>query len=280
MITLHADNARLDVDVDAGGRIAQITVGDVPLLVDDSMRPAESMGWGSFPMAPWAGRIRHGRFRFLDCDIDLSLNHHDGDDPDRRDRSHAIHGTVFSRPWTTTESTSTSLDLTCALDETLDWPFGGTARQRIELSPDHVTCVLEVSATDATFPASIGWHPWFVKPAGLEFSPMAMYRRDDIGLPTGELVAPTSGPWDDCFVNVEPVVLIYDRPTASRVTVSSDCDHVVVFDEPGHATCVEPQSGPPDAPTIRPHLVAPGSPLVRQMIISWNPSQPTGATGR
>jgi hypothetical protein len=49
-----------------------------------------------------------------------------------------------------------------------------------------------------------------------EFSPTPMYQRDDVGLPTGALVEPTSGPWDDCFVNTDPVVLRYDRPIASQ----------------------------------------------------------------
>ena len=44
-----------------------------------------------------------------------------------------------------------------------------------------------------------------------------------------------------------------------HVTISSACDHWVVYDEPPHATCVEPQTGPPDAFNIRPEVVEPGA---------------------
>jgi aldose 1-epimerase len=93
-----------------------------------------------------------------------------------------------------------------------------------------------------------------------------MYARDDEGIPSGELVSPPPGPWDDCFVNTEPVELHYAELT---VTVTSDCDHWVVYDEPSHATCVEPQSGPPDAFNLRPRLLQPGERLIRTMTIQW-----------
>ncbi len=58
---LENANARVSVDLDAGGRIASWVVGDLELLVG---READPMRWGLFPMAPWAGRVRDGRFRF------------------------------------------------------------------------------------------------------------------------------------------------------------------------------------------------------------------------
>ena len=67
-------------------------------------------------------------------------------------------------------------------------------------------------------PAEIGWHPWFVKPEPLSFRPASMYARDDEGIPSGELVPPPPGPWDDCFLNTEPVELRY---AALTVTVTS-----------------------------------------------------------
>jgi aldose 1-epimerase len=116
----------------------------------------------------------------------------------------------------------------------------------------------------------VGWHPWFVKPDRLDFSPTAMYVRDDIGLPTGELIEPPSGRWDDCFINERPVVMHYERLVAPAITVASeDCDHWVVYDMPDATTCVEPQSGPPDAATIRPEVVASGRPLRHTMTIGW-----------
>ena len=52
--------------------------------------------------------------------------------------------------------------------------------------------------------------------------------------------------------------------------VSSSCDHWVVYDQPEHATCVEPQSGPPDGFTLCPEVLAPGETLRHTMTIAWS----------
>lgn len=302
VITLRSEgpNSSVEVDVDlgAGGRLARITVigngrdaEKVELLADPpDDRQAWSSGWGSFPMAPWAGRIRHGRFTADGHRVALDRNHRDGSgtgggpvhppipsgEPDPEgldDRLHAIHGTVFTRPWTLDSSSDTRCEIRAPIAGELGWPFGGVARQRIEVTPTSVRCLLsaECGPDDPTpFPATIGWHPWFTRPDRLEMAPSWMYELDAIGLPTGELVPPSDGPWDDCFVNDGPVRLVTDRPVAPIVTITSDCDHLVVFDRPQHAVCVEPQSGPPDAVNLGRHDFArPGHPLTRTMTISW-----------
>jgi aldose 1-epimerase len=246
-----------------GARIGQIIVAGQPLLVDvpTEERP-HPMSWGSFPMAPWAGRIREGRFSFGGADHHLAINHHDGPDPRN---AHAIHGLAFDRPWHVHDVSDTSW--TCSLE--FDWEFGGVATQTVAVHHDHLDVTLVVESTGAAFPAEIGWHPWFRKPDRLEFTPATMYLRDTFGIPTGELVEPSEGPWDDCFVSTGPVALHYERTTAPLVRVESDCDHWVVYDHPSHATCVEPQSGPPDAFNLNPHVVTTSAPLTRTMTISW-----------
>jgi aldose 1-epimerase len=257
---LRARGVRVVIDVEMGGRIAQIEVDGQPLLWT---RPAAAVGWGSYPMAPWAGRLRGGRFEFAGAAHQLDLNHVDEDGT-----RHAIHGTVFASPWTVDDGDHTTIRLHSPLQRS-GWPFGGVARQTITATGSSVRCELSVESTGDAFPAAIGWHPWFLEPDRLTFTPSEMYRRDGIGLPTAELVDPLPGPWDDTFLNTDPVVLHYDRSAASTVAVSSDCDHWVVYDQPAYATCVEPQSGPPDALSMRPELVTPGTPLHRWMDISW-----------
>ena len=264
ILTLQRGDVTVTVFPDAGARIGQIVVAGRALLVEvpDPPERLPTM-WGSFAMVPWAGRIRHGRFRFGGVDRRLPINHHDGAGPER---SHAIHGVAFDRVWAVSASSATSC--TCSID--LDWEFGGRASQTIDLFEDHVDVMLTVESTGDTFPAEIGWHPWFRKPDRLDIAPSAMYERDRFGLPTGVLVEPTDGPWDDCFLAAGPVVLGDDHST---VTVTSDCDHWVIFDEPAAATCVEPQSGPPDAFNLTEHVTAhvvdPDTPLTRRMSIGW-----------
>lgn len=278
---------RVVVAPTAGGRIRQIFVSDVGLLAEMVDDDPNSTAWGSFPMAPWAGRIRNGRFDFLGESISLDLNHQDRSGvgggvlsppvpgtlanaiSEHGDR-HAIHGTTFTRPWRIDGTDVSRIEMYCDLVGSLSWPFPGVARQTIVVRPHRVELEMIIESTGgAVFPASLGWHPWFVKPDRLDFDPVAMYEQDEAGIPTGRLVEAPSGPWDDCFVNHEPVRLHYDRPVASTVTVSSPTDHWVVFDRLDRATCVEPQTGPPDAPAIRPHVVAPGVPLRMIMAIDW-----------
>ena len=54
--------------------------------------------------------------------------------------------------------------------------------------------------------------------------------------------------------------------------MTSTCDHVVLYDQPRHAICVEPQTGPPDALNHleRATLVRRGHPLVAEMSLAWS----------
>ncbi len=268
-VTITSGSTTVDVDPERGGRIAQITVEGRSLLVGPEHPEATApTSWGAFPMVPWAGRIRHGRFRFFGRDVVMATNFQDGADADPS-RRHAIHGTGFERPWEVLDRSDDGIELSCPVEGGVGWPYAGTAQQRIEIGASWVHCELSLTSGGEVFPADLGWHPWFLRPRALEFSPAAMYRQDDVGLPTGELVEPPPGPWDDCFVNTAPVVLHYDGPGPARVTVQSDCDHWVVFDRLPHAVCAEPQSGPPDSPNIRPRLVLPERPLSRWMTLTW-----------
>jgi aldose 1-epimerase len=54
------------------------------------------------------------------------------------------------------------------------------------------------------------------------------------------------------------------------LTIDSDCSHWVVYNEPDHAVCVEPQSGPPDAVNLGLAAeVVPGRPFIRTMTLRW-----------
>jgi len=215
------------------------------------------MRWGSYPMTPWAGRVRRGRFHFdgRDHELPVTLG------------PHAIHGTTYDRPWSVEPDGSLAIDLGSS------WPFGGHARQRFDLTDEQLVCTLEVRADRQAMPAMVGWHPWYRRPVELTFSAASMYERDDDGMPSGRLITPPPpGPWDDCFTGVDtpPVLRFGEGPTADvTLTVTSDCDHWVVYDQPTHAVCVEPQSGPPDSCTIAPFIIEPGAPLVRSMTLRW-----------
>ena len=211
--------------------------------------------WGSYPMAPWAGRITHGQF-------DLDGTSHQL--PIVLD-NHAIHGTVYLLPWQVDRHDHLSATLLCDLGP--EWPLGGSARQVFTLNHHELVCELSVTAADQAMPCSIGWHPWFVKPESDQLLFHKMYERMPNNIPSGKLVAPKARPWDDCFVEpAAPLQLHYPLVT---VSVSSACDHWIVYDEPTHAICVEPQTGPANQFNSNPYMLQPGETLTRSMLISW-----------
>lgn len=237
-----------------GGRVASLQIGDEQFLVTGSNED-HPMLWGCYPMVPWAGRIRHGEIDLDGRRVKLPLNL----------PPHAIHGTGYVTRWDVLDSGLDHAEMQCELT----WPFGGTAHQHLQLTERALVCVLTVVAGHEPMPAWLGWHPWFRKPMSDTIEFEEMYLLDDEGVPTGELIEPTARPWDDCFVRPRRPLELHYR-SGRVITVSSDCDHWVVYDRPEHATCVEPQSAPPDAIRLgkAAHL-QPGELLQRTMTIAW-----------
>ncbi len=261
-LVLEAADVRLEVSPLNGGRISSLVVRGSELLLTEG---AEPILWGSFPMVPFAGRIRHGQFRFDGRDVQLGLNH----PPD------AIHGTVFERSWQVDDPATLSIDLGSG------WPFAGHVVQQFALHNDGLEVSLSL-ACEEPMPAALGWHPWFRRrlagavdrpvepsaPVELHLDAAWMYVRDADGIPTGELIEPPPGTWDDCFTGLRsPPRLIW--PGVMGLELTSSADHWVVYDEPRDAVCVEPQSAPPDFVTIAPSTSYPGEPLVATMAWRW-----------
>lgn len=260
-IRLHLEvgDTRVEIDEDWGGRISSLRIAGAEVLATDRQSPVH---WGSFVMAPWAGRVRDGCFVFEGRRHDLP----------RRLPPHAIHGTILDRGVDVEEVGPSSCRMTAQLGP--DWPWEGKVVQTVALAASRLSSRLELHASDRTFPGSIGWHPWFRRDLGvggsleLEFEAALQYERDASGIPTGETLPPRPGPHDDCFCRVlrGPVL---KWPGALEISLSSTLDHWVIYDEPRDTICVEPQSGPPDALNLCPALVEPGAPLVGEFLMDW-----------
>ena len=253
---LRAGGVEVALAPEAGGRIAQMRYDGVDWLVGEREGRAAAIGWGCYPMVPWAGRIRRGRFSFDGKGFVLPANL----------GAHAIHGVGFTRPWQIERLEVDTAMLSLALPEDRYWPFGGVATQCIRVVPDGVELRLAVQAGDKAMPAVIGWHPWFRKPHQLLFSPSAMYPRDGEGIATLPCITPTPGPWDDCFLNRAELTLVSE---GQRLRLQADADHWVVYDGTAYATCVEPQTGPPDGFTLLPKRLGAGERLELRFGLIW-----------
>lgn len=246
------------IAAEAGGRLAQVTFAGEEWLAGYSAANAAMIAWGCYPMLPWAGRVRGGRFVFDGTAVQLATNLGDT----------AIHGVGFALPWRVEAHSPRHVELSLDLPADERWPFGGRATQRIEAAHRVLRMQLSVTAGRRAMPAVIGWHPWFRKPDRFVFRPLGAYSRDAEGIVVPPLTrqAPPA-PWDDCFINEEPVLI---EREGQRVRLTSDCRHWVVYDAPDHATCIEPQSGPPDAFNLEPtHVLAPGSSLAAWFVLEW-----------
>ncbi|MDI9832174.1 aldose 1-epimerase [Streptomyces sp. KAU_LT] len=256
-ITLTAGDAEVDVLPGNGGRVGGLRVGGTELL-----RQGER--FGCFPMVPWCGRIRDGRFRDGAEVRQMPLNA----------PPHAIHGTACDGAWKVARHTGAETVLTYDLVE--PWPYPGRVTQVVALGPDSLTLTMSVETYDASFPAQIGWHPWFNRNLGdggedvrLDFTPAWQEERGDDHLPTGNRIEPRPGPWDDCFGMPGGVDVTLTWPERLELKVTSREEWVVVYDEQEAAVCVEPQTGPPDGLNTLPRLVTPLEPLEATTVWSW-----------
>ncbi|TVL92534.1 aldose 1-epimerase [Streptomyces sp. SAJ15] len=254
-VRLTAGDAELTVLPDHGCRVGSLRIGGVEVL-------RQGAKFGAFPMVPWCGRVELGQFRNGGERHQLPVNA----------PPHAIHGTGRDTAWRTARVDGASAVFTYELAE--PWPYPGRVTQVFELAEDGLTITMSVEATDDSFPAQAGWHPWFLRNLGrggsdveLSFTPEWQEERGDDHLPTGRRVAPRPGPWDDCFGMPEGVDVTLTWPGELELKVTSRSEWVVVFDELEEAVCVEPQSGPPNGLNTLPRLVTPIDPL--EMSTTW-----------
>jgi len=267
------------IDPANGGRLASLNIDGHELLVRNN-ESANPMAWGSYPMVPFAGRVKRGVLCFTDSSIQLPINH----------EPHAIHGYGYTNEWdvltdpTHTESVDIeSVDIgsvegqfaEARLGWTLaePWPWRGYCTQHFLLQPHRLVMTMTVEASELQ-PICIGWHPWFKRDIGnnhqleLHFDAASMYELDSEAIPTGKLVTPSAGPWDNCFTGLSDGPTLRWGPLAVELTATTD--HWVIFTEPTHALCVEPQTGPPNDVNDKPNLVKAGETASLQFELRWS----------
>ncbi|MGW0737143.1 aldose epimerase family protein [Streptomyces sp. NPDC002851] len=264
LTTLIAGDAELTVQGANGCRIGSLRIGGTEVL-------RQGDRYGSFPMAPWCGRTENGRFRNGGTSYQLPVNN----------PPHAIHGTVRDRAWRRASRTETEAAFTYDLIE--PWPFSGRVTQTFELAPDRLTVRMGIETYEESFPAQLGWHPWFNRRLAddaadgkadgadvhLAFDAAWQEQRGENHLPTGKRVDVQPGPWDDCFGMPDGVDVTLTWPGQLELKVASREQWVVIYDEQPEAVCVEPQTGPPNGLNTHPRLVTPIEPLEAEMTWSW-----------
>ena len=242
--------------------MASLVVDGLELLITEGDKASR---WGSFPMVPWAGRLPFGVLDFEGQTYNFPIT----------SPPHANHGVGHLQLWSETDSTATTGTIVTDLAD--PWPFGGTASQRFDLTETSLTVTITIANSDRTMPALTGWHPWFRRqldrgePASLAVAPGEAYAVDGDMIPTGKMKPVPPTPWNETFVGLAgPPVISWAG--ALDLEISSTFDHWVIFTEPDHALCVEPQSGPPNQVNSAPYVVGPNNPLIGSMTLRWGNS--------
>jgi aldose 1-epimerase len=235
-VTLAAGAAQVELLPALGGRIAQVTVGGRALLRGPEHADLGWPWWGSYPMLPWANRIRGGVATFRGDTITVPVNWPDGT---------AIHGLAYARPWDIVAAGAT--EATLAIEVAVD-RYHVLAEQRFALSAGALDLEIDVvNAADWPVPAGVGIHPWFaVAPVRV---PAELVWPGEGPMPDGlpQPVRPeedlrqavVAAPMDRCFTGLTGTSAdIGDLTLAWRGPITQ----VVVYSgEPGFV-CVEPQT--------------------------------------
>ena len=257
MITLSSGNVEVVIDAEHGSRMSSLRFGETEILVQRT--DDDSFSWGCYPMAPWAGRTRNGVFEYQGSSVQLPIN----------SAPHAIHGLVHDAVWQVVNTSPTSTTLRVELDQR--WPFAGWVEHHISVDSTSVNLQLTVHAVDRnddpiSMPAQVGWHPWFLRPVQLEAEFKTIYVRDSDGIAGAQRVHRQHDlmhrQLDDCFTDAVTTPLLHFE-NGLTVRLESDCSHWVIYNEPSHAICVEPQSGPPNGLNSEPLVISPNHPLTR-----------------
>lgn len=220
-------------------------------------KPEAVLNGGCFVMAPFANRIKGGRFNFNGRDISFPMN--------RPTSNVACHGLARERVWDVLEQDATSATLHCRINEA-DYPWRFSITQRISISGSILSIELEIeNEGDEEMPFGLGLHPWFPRTADtlLKLPVPGHYEQDDTGLPTPVLVhraepyLDASRPltdlahFDACFAgwpSGTAQIIWPSRNLSLILTASGALARFVHLYSPDNRDvfCVEPVSHPPD----------------------------------
>jgi aldose 1-epimerase len=184
MLTLAAHGWEAVILPQRGATFARLAMAGRDLLVP--IPPGDDAGtaWrGAFLMAPWTNRLDGGRFPAQGREWRMPLN--------RPDEGNALHGFLRELPWTVEDASPDAATLSCTLDHP---PFRLAARLEVALSGPGFSLSLALTNTgEAETPVGMGWHPFFLRPAGtrLRLRARTIFGRDARNLAIGP--RPTTG---------------------------------------------------------------------------------------
>jgi aldose 1-epimerase len=169
-----------------GGSIARFCIAQRDVLrcaPTSAADAASALVMGSFPMVPFANRIRNGCFVWQGTTIHIPANI-DGN-------ALPIHGVGWLKRWRPIgQYTSTSAQIRLHHEPDQAWPFAFTADQTFTLNTEGLAVQLDVhNSGDQPMPATLGFHPYFPAKPRLQTMTSGIWESDQNCLPVRHLEA-------------------------------------------------------------------------------------------
>ena len=119
-----------------------------------ALKNNDPLQMASFPLVPWANRIRDGRFVLDSTPIALA--------PNMGDNAHTIHGLGWQLPWQVSARSGQHIDLHLNFAGSAEWPYAFVATQTytLDINGLHVAMNLRNTGTQR-MPGDLGHHPYF-----------------------------------------------------------------------------------------------------------------------
>ena len=142
-----------------GGSLQELTLNDLPLIVDLAPLTYETT-YASALLFPFANRVKDGQYRFNDEQFQLN--------PNNEEENNALHGLVYNKPFLVTHQSvhkdSVELIMEYEYKQLEDgFPFPFKIRLKYTFTRNSLDLnVSVVNTSGATFPFTIGWHPYFL----------------------------------------------------------------------------------------------------------------------
>lgn len=254
-LILQSGAWRARVLPDAGGLIAALAYGDVPVLRAMPPGSRSPLDAACFPLVPWCNRIAEGRFDWEGAEVALARNFL----PER----HAIHGHGWQSAWAVESHGPGHCTLVHRHDGTAPgWPWAYLARQQIELSD--TGCAITLSVTNLSerlMPAGLGLHPYLRRrpESRVQFAAAGVVAVGADLIPTGESLPPAHfadfaagaglpAPLiDHCFTGWDGTASVTDDcGTITLAAEGAGLLHLYAPEDPA-ILCLEPVSHLPDA---------------------------------
>lgn len=254
MLRIESDEHSVLIDPHVGGRIVSWKIAGVDVLADAGDHPIRG---GMYVMAPWVGRLAHAAVVFERESYPQPLTY----------KQWAIHGSMPFGPCNVERVSETELRVEHVTP--LSWPVEMRVSMSWKVSKLGLTSSAEISTREGSFPAAIGWHPWFLKTlsngstATYRLESTQQFQIDEDFIVTGEVIPKTSGPHDDSFiVPTRRAEISWGGFRTVNIETSAEYFHLF---ETEKLVCLEPETSPPNGVNLLDqgfgYLVTPDQPL-------------------